>query len=181
MSCTHCDQCELYTQFALNPALQVWQAHYCQGEYQRCVRFQMSLRKETVPLNLLPNGSKVELPRSDNDYNATALFSAILKSRVPLLGSLLKSGIDVNVRNSDGMTPLMAAASTGNLEIIRLLLAKNANTSMTNNLGETAAAIATRSGHPQAATLLMSAPHNGGSGQTAPAQRSWLGRLMGSH
>ncbi len=182
MSCTHCDQCELYTQFALNPALQVWQAHYCQGEHQRCVRFQMSLRKEAVPLNLLPNGSKVELPRSDNDYNATALFSAILKSRVPLLGSLLKSGIDVNVRNSDGMTPLMAAASTGNLEIIRLLLAKNASMSMTNNLGETAAAIATRFGHPQAATLLMSAPHNGGSGQAAPAQRSsWLGRLMGSH
>lgn len=180
MGCTHCDQCELYTQFALNPALQVWQAHYCQGEFHRCVRFQMSLRKEAVPLNLLPNGSKVELPRTDNDFNATALFSAILKSRVPLLGSLLKSGIDVNVRNADGMTPLMAAASTGNLEIIRLLLAKNADPSITNNQNETAAAIAARSGHSQAASLLMSV-RGGGSGQAAPAQRGgWLSRLMGS-
>lgn len=176
MGCTHCDHCELYTQFALNPALQVWQVHYCQGDYHRCVRFQMSLRKEAVPLNLLPNGTKVELPRSVNDYNATALFSAILKSRVPLLESLLKSGINVNVRNSDGMTPLMAAASTGNIEIIRLLLAKGADTSITNNLAETAAAIAARSSHPQAATLLTSARVV----QSAPAQRSsWFGRLMG--
>lgn len=178
MSCTHSSTCELYTQFALNPALQVWQLHYCQGDFQRCVRFQMSLRKELVPLNLLPNGSKVELPRSDNDYNATALFSAILKSRVPLLGSLLKSGIDVNVRNTDGMTPLMAAASTGNLEIIRLLLAKNANAAATNKLGENPAAIALRSGHPQAASLLSA--HKGSPEKAAPAQTGgWLSRLMG--
>ena len=179
MSCTHSSTCELYTQFALNPALQVWQLHYCQAEFQRCVRFQMSLRKELVPLNLLPNGSKVELPRSDNDYNATALFSAILKSRVALLGSLLKSGIDVNVRNTDGMTPLMAAASTGNLEIIRLLLAKNANSAATNKLEENAAAIALRSGHPQAASLLSA--HKGSPQKVAPTQTGgWLSRLMRS-
>ena len=178
MGCTHCDHCELYTQFALNPALQVWKVHYCQGEYNRCVRFQMSLRKEVVPLNLLPNGTRVELPRNDNDYNTTALFNAILKLRIPLLTSLLKSGINVNIRNSDGMTPLMAAASTGNLEIIRLLLSKGADTSITNSLGETAAAIAVRSNHPQAVDLLMSARNLA---STEPAVRSgWISRLMGT-
>lgn len=180
MGCTHCDHCELYTQFALNPALQVWKVHYCHGEYNRCVRFQMSLRKEIVPLNLLPNGSRVELPRNDNDYNTTALFNAILKLRIPLLTSLLKSGIDVNVRNSDGMTPLMAAASTGNLDIIRLLLAKGADTSITNNLGETAAAIAVRSNHPQAVDMLMSARNTANASAEPAVRGGWISRLMGS-
>lgn len=179
MSCTHCDSCELFAQFALNPALQVWQAHYCQGEYQRCVRYQMSLRRETVPLNLLPNGTKVEIPRSNNDYSATALFNAILKLRVPMVESLLKHGIDVNVRNSDGMTPLMAAASTGNFDIVRMLLAKGADTYAMNNTGESAWDIATRSGHQNIATLLRASSTRTTAPRPAPATErgGWLSRL----
>lgn len=155
MGCTHCQHCELYAQFALNPALQLWQVHYCQGDYQRCVRFQMSLRKETVPLNMLPNGTRVELPRTTDDYNATALFNAILKVRIPMVVSLLRSGIDINTRNSDGMTPLMAAASTGNLQIIRLLLEKGADPALLNRLGESAAQVALRHGQQEVASILQ--------------------------
>ena len=89
MKCTHCDHCDLFPQFALNPALQVWQTHYCHGDYQRCIRFQMSCRQETVPLNLLPNGTKADLPRTINDYGAAALFNAILKSRAHMIDSLI--------------------------------------------------------------------------------------------
>jgi ankyrin repeat protein len=154
MACTHTEGCELFAQFALNPALQVWQSHYCQQDFKRCIRYQMSLRRESVPLNLLPNGSKVEIPRSSNDYGATALFNAILKMRVPMVESLLKNGIDINVRNGDGMTPLMAAATTGNMQVIRLILAKGADPHAVNSLGETAAEMASRMGHAEIAQLL---------------------------
>jgi len=167
MACTHCDHCELYAQFALNPALQIWQIHYCQADFSRCVRFQMSLRRETVPLNMLPNGTRVDLPRSTNDYTATALFNAILKQRIPMLESMLKSGIDVNVRNSEDMTPLMAAASSGSLKIISILLARGADPHAINAYGEDAAAIATRQGHADAARLLMTA--KAGSARPGPA------------
>jgi ankyrin repeat protein len=187
MACTHSENCELFAQFALNPALQVWQSHYCQQDFKRCVRFQMSLRGESVPLNLLPNGSKVDIPRSNNDYGATALFNAILKMRVSMVESLLKNGIDINVRNSEGMTPLMAAAGTGNMPIIRLILARGADSHAVNTLGENAGEMAARIGHAEAANLLKVA--KAGSARARPvaktpepakASKSFFSLLRGS-
>ena len=179
--CTHCDTCDLFPQFALNPALQVWQTHYCHSDYERCIRFQMSCRNETVPLNLLPNGTKVDLPRTINDYGATALFNAILKSRAHMVESLFKHGVDVNVQNSDGMTPLMAAASTGNIEIMRLLLAKGAATGAANNFGENARDIALRYGHREAVDLLQASGKSTAHPSAAPVVKhtgGWLKRLF---
>ena len=183
MKCTHCDHCDLFPQFALNPALQVWQTHYCHGDYERCIRFQMSCRNETVPLNMLPNGTKVDLPRSSADYGATALFNAILKTRAHMIDSLFKHGVDVNVQNSDGMTPLMAAASTGSLEIMRLLLAKGAATDTINNFDENARDIALRYGHHEAANLLQAAGKSAARQAEVPRPENkggWLKRLWHS-
>ena len=193
MACTHTATCELFAQFALNPALQVWQSHYCHGDFSRCVRLKMSIRGESVPLNLLPNGSRVEMPRSSNDYGATALFNAILKMRVSMVESLLKNGIDINVRNSDGMTPLMAAASTGNMQIIRILLAKGADAHAMNTLGENAGEMAARMGHIEAANLLKIAKAGSARPHAAPrtpdtpkapdttrSSKSLFGFLLGS-
>jgi len=180
MACTHCDSCELYAQFALNPALQVWQTHYCQGDHSRCVRYQMSLRKESVPLNMLPNGMKVEIPRSANDYSATALFNAILKSRVPMVESLLKNGIDVNVRNSDGVTPLMAAASTGNVAIVGMLIARGADPFTVNGLGQGALDIAEHGGHSEAAAMIIKHAQSlkQGDKSAGPDAGGLLGRVL---
>ena len=157
MKCTHCEHCDLFPQFALNPALQVWQTHYCHGEYERCVRYQMSCRNETVPLNLLPNGTKVDIPRNNEEYGATALFNAILKSRTHMVESLFKHGVDVNVQNSDGMSPLMAAASIGNVEVMGMLVAKGADLWAVNVLGETARDVAVRYCKAEAASFLQAA------------------------
>ncbi len=181
MKCTHCEHCDLFPQFALNPALQVWQTHYCHGEYERCIRYQMSCRNETVPLNLLPNGTKVDLPRNNDEYGATALFNAILKSRTHMVESLFKHGVDVNVQNSDGMSPLMAAASTGNVEIVRMLVANGADLQAVNVLGETAKDIAVRFCRAEAASFLQAAgkvrrdDHKTASDTSRPG--GWLRRL----
>lgn len=154
MACSHVDSCELFAQFALNPALRVWQVHYCDKDYSRCARFQLARGRQPVPLNLLPNGSKVDTPRSEADYGATAIFNAILKRRPQMVESFLRTGIDVNIRDSRGMTPLMAAAAIGEVDIIRMLLAKRANRSLTSNDGETAYQLAVRGGFREAATLI---------------------------
>lgn len=158
MECSHVTSCELFAQFALNPALKVWQIHYCDSDqHARCARYQMSLRGQPVPLNLLPNGKIIETPRDNNAYGAAALFNAILKDRASMVESLLKNGVDINIRTPDGTTPLMAAAVRGSTETIKLLVAKGADMNALNNAGESAFQLAARSGFMQAAEMLKSA------------------------
>ncbi|MHB8454589.1 MAG: ankyrin repeat domain-containing protein [Acidiferrobacterales bacterium] len=168
MSCSHTKNCELFPQFALNPALKVWQVHFCEGEFSRCARFQLSLQGKTVPLNLLPNGKRVETPRSSNAYGAAALFNAILKDRAHMVESLLRTGVNIGTRNAEGMTPLMAAASRGNTAIIRLLLTKGSEINTTNLHGSNAYDMAVQNGFPEAAELIAA---GGGrpTGTSAPA------------
>ena len=40
---------------------------------------------------------------------------------------LLKSGADTNLAMSNGMTPIMIAAESGNIAVLKLLLANNAD------------------------------------------------------
>jgi hypothetical protein len=178
MSCTHVDSCELFAQFALNPALQVWQVHYCDQDFKRCARYQLSLTGAAVPLNLLPNGSRVEAARSDADYGATAIFNAILKRRMPMIESLLRTGMDVNIRDSRGMTPLMAAAATGDVEIVRYLLKKKATPQLKSSAGETAQEIAVRAGFSNVAALLASAAHSSSGAEGSPRKPGILARLL---
>ena len=59
MACTHIDSCELFVQFALNPALDISKSAYCNGDYRSCVRYETALEDQVVPLSLLPNGKKI--------------------------------------------------------------------------------------------------------------------------
>lgn len=178
MACTHVDNCELFAQFALNPALRVWQVHYCDQEFKRCARFQLSLTGAAVPLNLLPNGSRVEAARSDADYGATAIFNAILKRRMPMIESLLRTGMNVNIRDSRGMTPLMAAAATGDVEIVGYLLKKKAAPQLKSTAGETAYEIAVRAGFNNVAALLASAAHASHGAEGSAKKPGILARLL---
>ena len=51
----------MFELFRLKSALKVWQIHYCEGTFDKCVRFQRSCAAETVPPNLLPNGDTLEV------------------------------------------------------------------------------------------------------------------------
>lgn len=154
MACSHTVRCELFAQFALNPALGIWQQHYCDGDYTRCARYQISLKGQTVPLNLLPNGQQITAPRNEAAYGAVALFNAITKGRLPMVESLLRTNIDVDVRNTDGTTALMAAALLGNREMVEVLINKGANIAAQDAEGKTAADIAAQNGHESIAALL---------------------------
>jgi len=155
MSCSHVKSCELFVQFALNPALEVWKEHYCESDHKRCVRYQNSLKNQPIPLTLLPNGKMVSNTRSRQELEATVIFNAILKNRTHMVGSLIRAGVNVNLKNIEGITPLMAAAEVGNEAAIKILLEHHADLSETNEVGETAYEIAMRCGHENAAQMLV--------------------------
>lgn len=154
MSCSHTTSCELFDQFVMNPALDLWKTHYCEGEFKRCARFQTSSSGSPVPVTLLPNGKNITLKRADTDVGATALFNAIAKHRPRMVSALLRTGIDVNIRNVAGITPLMAAAELGSADVARVLLDSGANPAIADMDGDTAYDIAVRKGHDTVAAML---------------------------
>ncbi len=157
MACTHSKDCQLYAQFAMEPSLRLWKQRYCVSEYVQCARYQLALEGKSVPLTLLPNGRRVK-QRSKEQLSAAALFNAILKQRVPMVKSMLKTGLpSERVVSSDGMTPLMASASVGNVELAEIMLEHGCNPHAKNLKGETALDIALRSDFTDCARVIEKA------------------------
>lgn len=59
--CSHVSTCELFPKFGLRGSLKVWNTFYCQGQFERCERYQRALRGEPVSPCLLPNGKELNL------------------------------------------------------------------------------------------------------------------------
>jgi ankyrin repeat protein len=66
----------------------------------------------------------------------------IKKGDVIAIRNLLSSGLDVDLRNEFGWTPLMLAASEGQGSVVRLLLASGADVNSVNDFGASALAYA---------------------------------------
>ncbi len=157
MACTHSKDCQLYAQFAMEPSLRLWKQRYCIDEYEKCARYQLALEGKSVPLALLPNGRRVK-QRSKEQMSAAALFNAILKQRVPMVKSMLKTGLpSERVVSTDGMTPLMASASVGSIELAEIMLEHGCNPHAKNMKGETALDIALRLGFTDCARVIEQA------------------------
>ncbi len=139
MACSHIQTCELFVQFALNPALELWKRAYCNGDYLECVRYKTAVTGQQVPLTLLPNGKRIQINLSQDELATTALFNCIEKDRLRMAVSLIKTvGVDINACNIEGTTALMAAVESGSIEMIKLLLSFNPDASLENIHGQTA-------------------------------------------
>ena len=62
MACPHQPNCPLYPTFRSQALLRIWQINFCEGEHEKCARFQLSEQGKPVPINLLPNGQTLNLP-----------------------------------------------------------------------------------------------------------------------
>ncbi|VAW59015.1 hypothetical protein MNBD_GAMMA08-767 [hydrothermal vent metagenome] len=154
MACSHVNSCELFVQFAMNSALELWKVSYCKSaDYARCERYKASLEGNPISLTLLPNG--VILTESDNEgIGAAGLFSAIIKHQTHMIKTLLRVGVDLNLKNIEGTTPLMAAAEYGTEDIAKILIEHGANIKAQNNASETAYDIAMKHHHYDLAELI---------------------------
>jgi len=143
----------------MEPSLKLWKQHFCEGQFERCARFQVALSGRPVPLGLLPNGKELEAAaRSQEEVNATALFNAILKGRVGMVKSFARTrSPSTHVASSDGTTPLMTAASVGQTEILQILLDAGCCPHARNQSGQSALDIAQANGQADAAAMLREA------------------------
>lgn len=155
MACSHVQSCELFVQFALNPALELWKKKYCNDDYSTCIRYKTALSGKQVPLTLLPNGKSIQISLSQDELATTALFNCIEKNRLRMAASLIKSvGVNINACNVEGTTALMAAVENGSIEMVQLLLKFNPETDLENIHGQTAFDIAVEKKDPVRIKLL---------------------------
>lgn len=61
--CPHAATCPLFPQFSLVSLLSVWKLTYCDADYAKCRRYQLSLEGKPVSLAMLPNGTMLTAPK----------------------------------------------------------------------------------------------------------------------
>src|SRR5262245_15825509 len=66
------------------------------------------------------------------------LYSAIRANDLRQIKGLLEDGISANAEGPEGITPLMAAAETGSVEAMKLLIDRRADVNAKNASGATA-------------------------------------------
>jgi hypothetical protein len=100
----------------------------------------------------IPTG--IEKPKASSRHGAVALFNAVTKGQMSVAQSLLKTGVNVNVRTVDGTTPLMAAAKKGYSDLAKVLLDNGADVTARDSKGNTALSIALSGGYTRTADLI---------------------------
>jgi hypothetical protein len=82
------------------------------------------------------------------------LLKSSEQNQIDTVKYLLESGVDVNCKFSDGLTPLMLAVDKGNIEVVQLLLNKGAEIELRAKDGTTALKIAEKNKNTELMKLL---------------------------
>jgi ankyrin repeat protein len=94
---------------------------------------------------------------SKNPQQNQPLHAALALGRNPqTIRILLAAGADPNARQTAGFTAIFSAAAANRRDLTELLVAHGANASLSNDLGQTAAAYARERGHTEMANWLDS-------------------------
>lgn len=93
-----------------------------------------------------------------SDAVRTLLLNAVRRDDVAEVRGLLRNGVDLNSRGSDGLTPLMIAAGKGNADLVRLLIDAGADVYTTDSAaGGTALHKAVQGGDLETVKVLVEA------------------------
>jgi hypothetical protein len=108
--------------------------------------------RRTALLKLIDGGLGVEQMTSGHE---TALFDAVRGGDEKLMAELLKRRANVNVQNSEGITPLLLAAALGRNELGRVLLDRGASVDASDREGRTPLMLAAMRGNAALARVLL--------------------------
>lgn len=95
---------------------------------------------EDILLAMLKVGVNINAPAYFDEAPVIKISNnaTILSANIEQLQFLAKNGADLNIKNSQGYTPLMLAVLKNNIDMVRALLEAGADTSVTDNKGRTA-------------------------------------------
>jgi uncharacterized protein len=80
-------------------------------------------------------GNDKVMANAKNKIGDSVLILAIKDNNIEAAKRLVEVGADVNIRDSEGITPLMYACMIGNSELVKQLVSKNADLAAQNNDG----------------------------------------------
>ena len=107
-------------------------------------------------VSILPTGLEAK-PREKSPEGIKAMFYAIEKDNVVYAQKVLSMNFDPNLLSDSGYTPLQYAAMRGNAQMVELLIRNGASVAILSKDGESAAELALKLGHTQAADVLKKA------------------------
>ena len=102
----------------------------------------------------LKDTSEAKVQRSSNVLIGPEIHYSIFRGNIEEVRQQLASGIDVNIKNKNGATPLHYAAMYNKYEIAKLLINKGADTNAKNKGGATALDWAKTYNSPEIANLI---------------------------
>ena len=100
-------------------------------------------------------GKRPTVVNSRNSKGETALNIAISRSDEMWTRFLVGKGADPNLQQSNGDTPLIAAARVGFMDAIELLLQRGAKVDLANRMGETPLIVAVQQREVDAVKMLL--------------------------
>lgn len=107
-------------------------------------------------VSILPTGLEPK-PRDQSPEGVKAMFYAIEKDNLVYAQKVLSMNFDPNLLSDNGYTPLQYAAMRGNAQMVELFIRNGANVALLSKDGESAAELALKLGHNQAAEVLKKA------------------------
>lgn len=95
---------------------------------------------EDILLSMLKEGVSINAPAFCDEVPVIKLSdnATTLSANIEQLQFLVRNGADINIKNSQGFTPLMIAVLKNNIDMVRALLDVGADTAVTDNKGRTA-------------------------------------------
>ncbi len=105
-----------------------------------------------------PEAAKQILKLRGYEFNEKSFLSAAAANDVIAVNGFLTAGMDANVKDEDGVTALITAASHGNPEIVNALIKGGADVNAKDNFGYTAILRAIQNEHDEIADALLAQP-----------------------
>jgi hypothetical protein len=153
-----------YTKFMALPATSTELKSQCQKKHKSSTnqqinqqKFNSKRRKEKDPIHSSWEEALLPMVESQlsRDVRSDRFFKAVSSSSIQLVIIYLNAGIDVDIQNEYGQTPLYIACWKGSIEIVRWLLYFGADVSINANGGSSCQDVARIFGRVDVMGLLM--------------------------